>query len=591
MLDRLPFRYLVAVDAEYEFGGHASLEEASRSGERPRPVCLVAKELRSGRTWRLWRGEFGSEPPFPTGPDALLIAYYSSAEWGTFLADNWRLPVHVLDLYCEFRARTNGRTLPNGRGLLGALTYFGIDGIDVAEKRELQTLIVSGGPWSAHDRAAIVSYCESDVLALERLLPAMLDRIDLPRALLRGRFMKALAPIEWAGTPINVLTLHLLRRYWTDIQDDLIAAIDKDYGVFDGRSFRADRWERWLAAHGIPWPRHESGRLNLSDDTFREMARAYPAVAPMRELRSALSDLRLHDLAVGSDGRNRAMLSAFGARSGRCTPSNTRYIFGPSVWLRSLIAPPPGYGVAYVDWEQQEFGIAGVLSGDEAMQAAYLSGDPYLAFAKQAGAVPVDATAQTHVASRELFKRCALGVIFGMEEQSLAHRISQPRIVARDLLRAHHETYRQFWKWSDAAVDHAVLTGSLSTVFGWPIHVGKNFNPRSLRNYAMQGGGADMLRVAACFAVEQGIEITALIHDAMMVCAPLDRLADDIARTRECMAKASRAVLDGFELRTEVKEEHIVRHPDHYCDPRGKLMFERVMRLIAERQAVRHEVA
>ena len=82
----------------------------------------------------------------------------------------------------------------------------------------------------------------------------------------------------------------------------------------------------------------------------------------------------------------------FRSRTGRCQPSNTRYIFGPSVWLRNLIKPPPGYGVAYVDWCQQEHGIAAVLSGDTAMQAAYTSGDPYLAFAKQAGAVPSDAT-------------------------------------------------------------------------------------------------------------------------------------------------------------------------------------------------------
>ena len=106
----------------------------------------------------------------------------------------------------------------------------------------------------------------------------------------------------------------------------------------------------------------------------------------MRELRSALSEMRLSDLAVGSDGRNRTILSAFQSRTGRCQPSNTKYIFGPSVWLRGLIQPPEGWGVAYLDWSQQEFGIAAVLSGDEAMQAAYLSGDPYLEFAKQAGA-------------------------------------------------------------------------------------------------------------------------------------------------------------------------------------------------------------
>ena len=80
--------------------------------------------------------------------------------------------------------------------------------------------------------------------------------------------------------------------------------------------------------------------------------------------------------------------SAFRSRTGRNQPSNSKFIFGPSVWLRGLIKPPPGHGVAYVDWRQQEFGIAAALSGDAAMQAAYLSGDPYLAFAKQAGAVP-----------------------------------------------------------------------------------------------------------------------------------------------------------------------------------------------------------
>ena len=116
----------------------------------------------------------------------------------------------------------------------------------------------------------------------------MLPHIDLPRALLRGRFMKAAALIEWNGVPIDTTTLALLRQYWGDIQDDLIAAVDKDYGVFDGRTFRLERWEHWLSAHGIPWPRLESGRLDLSDDTFRQMARAYPAVSPMRELRSAL---------------------------------------------------------------------------------------------------------------------------------------------------------------------------------------------------------------------------------------------------------------------------------------------------------------
>jgi len=587
VLDRLPFEHLVAVDFEFEFGGHETLEAAGRSGERPRPVCMVAKELRSGETWRLWRAEFGPQAPFPVGADTLLIAYYASAELGCFRALGWAAPRYVLDLFTEFRARTNGRTLPNGASLLGAATYFGIDGIDITEKQDLRARILAGGPWSADDRETILNYCESDVLMLERLLAAMLSRIYLPHALLRGRYMKAAAAIEWNGTPIDTATLGLLRQHWTGIQEELIVEIDQDYGVFDGRSFRLERWQRWLAAHGIPWPVLESGRLDLSDDTFRQMARAYPAVAPMRELRSALSDLRLADLSVGSDGRNRTILSAFRARTGRNQPSNTKYIFGPSVWLRSLIQPPPGCGVAYVDWEQQEHGIAAVLSDDSSMLAAYESGDPYLEFAKQAGAVPTNATKQTHGPTRELFKQCALAVAYGMEAEGLARRIGQPPIVARDLLRAHHETYRKFWSWSDATVDQAMLTGSLHTVFGWPVQAGERPNPRSLRNFPCQANGAEMLRLAACFATGQGVEVCALIHDAVLIAAPLDRLEVDTARTQAAMAKASRVILGGFELRTDA---HLVRHPDRYADQRGTVMWDRVMRLIAAREAVRHEV-
>jgi len=580
MLDTLPYRHVIAADFEFEFGGHA--------GNRPRPVCMVAKDLCTGQTWRLWRGEFDTVPPFPIGADTLFVAFYASAELGCFRALGWPMPAKVLDLFVEFRNRTNGLTTPAGGGLIGALTYFGLDNIGAVEKDDMRSLILRGGPWSPEERAAILDYCAGDVTALEQLLPAMLPRIDLPRALLRGRYMKAAAIMEHNGTPIDIETLGLLRQCWTDIQDDLITEIDADYGVFDGRTFKADRWESYLVAHDIPWPRLESGRLDLSDNAFRQMAKAYPAVSPMRELRSALSDLRLNDLAVGQDGRNRTILSAFRSRTGRNQPGSAKYMFGPSVWLRSLIKPPPGFGIAYIDWSQQEFGIAAALAGDRAMQAAYLSGDPYLAFAKQAGAVPQGATKESHGPTRELFKQCVLAVQYGMEAGSLATRIGQPPLVARDLLRAHRDTYRKFWQWSEAAVDHAMLTSTLHTAFGWCIHVDENPNPRSLRNFPMQANGAEMLRLACSLATERGIEVCAPVHDAVLICAPLDRLEDDIASMRAVMAEASKIVLDGFELRTDAMR---IRHPDRYQDPRGAEMWNRVIELSTKHTTVTKEKA
>ena len=379
-LEQLPFRAIVAVDFEFEFGGHA--------GNRPNPVCMVAKELRTGQCWRVWRGEFGSTPPFPTGPDTLFVAFYASAELGCMRALGWRAPARILDLFIEFRAHTNGLGTPAGNGLVGALIYFGLDTIGAQTKDTMRDLVLRGGPWSETERADILQYCASDVDALERLLPAMLPHIDLPRALLRGRYMAAAAAIEHNGIPIDVSTLTVLRAHWTDIQDALISDIDADYGVFDGRTFKTNRFEAFLARHDIPWPRLESGSLDLDRDTFRQMAKSYPIISPLRELRHALSEMRLNDLAVGHDGRNRALLSVFSSKTGRNQPSNSKYIFGPSAWLRGLIKPSPGHAVAYVDWSNQEFGIAAKLSGDNKMLEAYQSGDPYLAFGKQCGKLP-----------------------------------------------------------------------------------------------------------------------------------------------------------------------------------------------------------
>jgi DNA polymerase-1 len=575
MLDQLPYQEIWAVDFEFD----------AKPGENPKPVCLVAWELRSGRKVRRWQDQFGVEPPYPTGPNSLFVAYYASAEIGCHLALGWPVPERTLDLFTEFRNQTNGIPPDSGSGLLGALAYYGLDSIGVVEKEEMRNLILRGAPWSQLERAAILDYCESDVAALAQLLPVMLPNIvgghsqaDLRRALLRGRYMAAAAWIERNGIPIDTTTLGLLRQNWSEIQDHLIAEIDADYGVYDGRAFRTERFARFLAKNNVPWPTLDSGRLDLSDDTFREMARGYPVVAPLRELRHAISQMRLSELAVGADGRNRTILSAFQARTGRNQPSNSKFIFGPAVWLRGLIKPPPRHGIAYIDWQQQEFGIAAALSGDPLMKAAYGSGDSYLEFAKQAGAAPAGATKATHKAIRDQFKSTVLAVQYGMGADALAQRIGQPPIRARELLHLHRDTYREFWAWSDRAVDHAMLTGSLHTVFGWRVQVPASSNERSLRNFPMQANGAEMLRLACCLGTEQGIAICAPVHDAVLICVPLDRLDEEVKQMQELMAQASRVVLDGFELGTDAKI-----YSDRYMDDRGVVMWERVMKLINER--------
>ena len=550
-----------------------------REGNPPVPVCMVVREWPSGRTSRYWQDDLKVmvAAPFPTGDKALCVAFYASAEMDCFDVLGWTLPEHVLDLFAEFRCLTNGLRLAHGSGLLGALMHFGLPTSGGEKKDALRDLVLTGGPWSPAEQLAILDYCESDVVALAELLSTMQDQIDWPRALLRGRYMKAVSRIQMNGVPLDEEALARLQAQWHAIQDQLIAELDRDYKVYDGRTFKASRWEEYLVANDIPWLRLKSGRLDLTDDTFREMARAHPQVAPIRELRSALSEMRLASLQVGDDGRNRCLLSPFRARTGRNQPSNSKFIFGPSVWLRGLIRPRPGWGLAYVDWSQQEFGIAAALSGDPAMKEAYRSGDPYLAFAIQAGAVPATATKETHEAEREQFKACVLAVQYGMGEESLAARINQPVARARQLLALHRQTYRKFWKWSDSAVDEAVLGGRLWAGFGWQIHTRDEINDRSLRNFPMQANGAEMLRIACILLTEEGVRVCAPVHDALLIEAPLEELDEAIATAKSLMKESSRIVLDDFELGSDVKA---FRYPERYMDKRGVVMWNTVMNLI-----------
>jgi hypothetical protein len=72
------FSRVVVCDFEYEVA----------PGDLPNVLCMVAcvldENLQRVRTIHLWRGEFGSTPPFDVGPDSLFVAYSAWAEMTCF---------------------------------------------------------------------------------------------------------------------------------------------------------------------------------------------------------------------------------------------------------------------------------------------------------------------------------------------------------------------------------------------------------------------------------------------------------------------------------------------------------------------------
>jgi DNA polymerase I len=569
-------------------------EYVAKPGERPDVVCLAWHLLSTGGTYRLWRDQLGDTPPFRIDDRTLFVCFVANAELGCHLNLGWPLPTSVLDLSPEFRRITNGREVPNGRGLLGAMAYYKLDAIDVKQKEANQKRISQGWPFTPEEKETFLKYVVSDVDAMVRLLPVMLPEIgDLGLALLRGTSVSALARMEHHGVPIDGEIFQQLSddRAWAYARDAMVPSVDAAYGVnvYDDASgdwkFSMEKFAAYLERERIAWPRTETGRLSISEKVFESMGKAYPQLESLRQLLHVRNKMRRVELAVGADFRNRATLWPFKAKTSRIQPKAAQWIFSPATWLRSLIKPGPGFAIAYLDWSSMEFMVAAGLSGDSTMIQFYNSGDPYLSFARRVGGAPSTATKHTHSAIRERYKTGMLAIQYGAGPVTLACSLGTSVFEAGEMITQHRELFPVYWHWARDWAAYAFDVGGMRTPLDWRCITGiTEFNERSITNFPVQASAADALRLTCIWATKRDLRLLAPVHDALVIESPVDQIDRDVSLLRELMRRASRVILnpkaDGsLELRTDAT---IVRYPDRYVDKRGTEMWERVMTLLAE---------
>ena len=213
---------------------------------------------------------------------------------------------------------------------------------------------------------------------------------DLDRPLFRGRYTIAAAASIYTGIPIDEGTWRKL----LDRREDILAEVVAGCDCYEDIHFRLDLFGELLERIGQrkSWPRTETGILSTEDKSFR--ARSYiPEIEELRQIRSVVDQLSQPSFQV-SGGRNYHSLIPFKTETSRNTAPGC--IFQSASWLRGLIQPPVGRGMAYIDFSAEEFLIAGVLSDDSAIRAAYAGGDPYIGFGQLAGTIPAGATKHSH---------------------------------------------------------------------------------------------------------------------------------------------------------------------------------------------------
>jgi DNA polymerase I len=272
---KLPFEQIWLVDFEF----------IPQPGERPDVVCLTARELRSRQTIALRRDELGSQPPYRTDDKVVFVRFVANAEVACHLSLNWPAPKNIIDLGPVFRNIVNGRSVAEGKGLLGALRYYDLDAISPKQKDAMRDRIMRVWPFTNEEWVQILAYCVSDIDALERLLPHVLaePEFDLDVALYHGEFVAASALMEYHGVPIGPMPEFKSltdKRAWSAIRDAMVPAIDANYGVYvrgvDGDwHFNMERFHSYLEREGITgWPLLATDKLDMRRKTFDAMSKA-----------------------------------------------------------------------------------------------------------------------------------------------------------------------------------------------------------------------------------------------------------------------------------------------------------------------------
>lgn len=544
---------------------HVDFEYRQDANHRPVPVCMFAKEQRTGTEIFLRREQLLTlrRAPFDTGPHDVMIAYAANAELSCFRTLGWSFPCNVLDAYVETCAAINGRNIEGLEekrpSLLETLELFGLpSSFTKVEKETLRDLILSRENYTEEQWREIERYNRSDVEATIALLPFLLPTLSKPHALHRGRFMaSAITPQERLGLPIDADCFGEFLENWEPLQLHFIAR-DDVFELYDGTSYVEQRLWNLIETRRWDWPRLPSGQYKADKRTLGKQAQRYPELKRTARLRENIADLRLNKLAnaVGADGFCRCWSAPFGSKTGRNQPSGKVFLPALPAWLRGLLRPPPGWTLIELDWDAQEVGIMAGLSGDPAMIADYASGDPHWRFGVRAGLVPSGADkAAFHELRNKAFKPVVLGQLFGMTPYGIAAKTGRSLLWAREMYARHRRTYPVFHRWLGDIVAQAKFDRAIFSTFGWPLAVTGDTGDRSLMNFPAQSSGADAMRIAGIAATEAGIHVCCSVHDAFWILAPDDEVESTIEKMREIMMQAGAAVTGGLPITASVSSK------------------------------------
>ena len=274
-------------------------------------------------------------------------------------------------------------------------------------------------------------------------------------------------------------------------------------------------------------------------EKLRDKHPIIPAILDYRmltKLKSTYADGLLKE--IGEDGRVHTTFQNLVTATGRLSSTEPNLQNIPARTevgsrIRGMFVAAPSHVLVDADYSQVELRLLAHISGDEAMQQAFLSGEDFhtLTAAKVFHVSPEEVTPRM----RSGAKAVNFGIVYGISAFSLAQDIGVSVAEAKEYMERYFDTYRGVKAYMEQVVETAHEQGYVETLMHrrreLPELKSSNFNMRSFGervalNMPIQGTAADIMKLAMVRVerrlAREGLaaQLIMQVHDELIVECP-----------------------------------------------------------------------
>ena len=396
------------------------------------------------------------------------------------------------------------------------------------------------------DRAAAWTSLHSYGAAIEALYGVLLPRlreqgmeklyfdVELP-------LCRVLADMERSGFLVDGRALARFGAALSDtirqLEERIYAAAGQQFNINSPKQLGKVLFEDLGLPHGkktkTGWSTNADVLEKLKDQPLVADVLTYRQYA---KLKSTYADGLLK--VIDPDGRIRTSFQMTVTATGRLSSTEpnlqnipTRTDLGSK--MREMFVAAPGHVLVDADYSQIELRLLAHISGDEAMQQAFLSGEDFhTVTAARVFHVPQDQV--THQ-MRSRAKAVNFGIVYGISAFSLSQDIGVTVAEAKEYMERYFATYTGVRQYMEQVVSQARERGYVETLWhrrrALPELKSSNFNIRSFGervalNMPIQGTAADIIKLAMVRVhrrlAAEGLEARLImqVHDELIVECP-----------------------------------------------------------------------